>query len=236
MPYQTWIADACRRWGLEVIEVDGWKSRGKSGLNPRAVLCHHTAGAATGDYPSLRTVVEGRPDVPGPLCNVGLGRSGRVWVVAAGRANHAGKGAHSGLLGSSEMLGVEAESVGTKDDWTPEQRIAYPLLCAALLDGIDRDASWLLGHKEWATPPGRKIDPAFWNMDAMRGQVQTLLDHGALPSPPTEEDDMPLTDADVEKIAAAVEKRVLVHLEFRDKTWWQPIRDKVTAIAKKVGA
>lgn len=187
MPYQTWVADHLRSWGLTVVEVDGWRTRGRYGFHPKAVLAHHTAGPAKGNIPSLPTLINGRPDVPGPLCNFGLARDGSVYCVAAGKGNHAGNGAHAGLLGSSEMWGIEGESVGTRDDWTPAQRVAYPLLCAALLDGINRDASWLIAHREWA--PTRKIDPAYWDMDRMRGQVQTLLDqHDAIP-PTTEEDE-----------------------------------------------
>jgi hypothetical protein len=46
--------------------------------------------------PSLRLLIKRRSDCPGPLCNVGLARSGAVYVIAAGRANHAGKGGWRG--------------------------------------------------------------------------------------------------------------------------------------------
>lgn len=190
MPRQFWLADTCREWGLVVVEVDGWRTRGKSTLSPSVLVLHHTAGPAKGDYPSLGVVRDGRPDVPGPLANVGLGRTGTVYVIASGVSNNAGRGSWRGVGGNANTIGIEAESVGTRDDWTPAQRVAYPLLCAALLDGMGRDTTWMCGHKEWA--PDRKIDPAYWDMDRMRGDVQTLLDtsHHQPPAPPPEEDDM----------------------------------------------
>jgi hypothetical protein len=191
MPRQLWLADKVREWGLEVIEDAGWRTRGAATFNPKGVIAHHTAGAATGDYPSLRVVRDGRAGLPGPLSPVGLGRSGRVWIIASGRANHAGTGSWKGLSGNASVLGIEAESVGTKDDWTTAQRRVYPVLCAALLDGIGAPASMLCGHKEWTS---RKIDPAFWHMPTMRRDVGVLLAAGPgarpVPSPPpTPEDD-----------------------------------------------
>lgn len=192
MPRQLWIADKCREWGLDVHEEPGWQTRGSSTFTPLMLVAHHTVGRSTGDYPSLRVVRDGRSDLPGPLSQCGLGRSGTVYVIAAGRANHAG-GRYAvpwkGISGNTQRMGIEAESVGTRDDWTPQQREAYPVLCAALLDGMGRSAAYLCGHRECAT---NKIDPAFWDMDAMRRDVAALLaagPNGATPTPDVQEDD-----------------------------------------------
>ena len=113
MSRQGWIADALRDAGLAVVEVDGWRDRGSSDFWPGGVVGHQTAGpAGGGDMPSLNTLIYGRPDLAGPLGNVGLGRSGTYYVVAAGRANHAGKGGWRGLTGNSSVLGIEAENDG----------------------------------------------------------------------------------------------------------------------------
>lgn len=175
MPRQLWLADKLREWGCNVVEVDGWQYRGSEAFHPQGVIAHHTAGPATGDYPSLRIVRDGRAGLSGPLSQLGLGRTGTVYVIAAGRANHAGTGSWRGLSGNYSVFGIEAESTGTRNDWTAEQRKVYPIVCAALLDGIGRDERWLCGHKEWTT---RKIDPAFWDMDDMRRQVAALLAAG----------------------------------------------------------
>jgi hypothetical protein len=173
MPRQTWIPDQLVRFGLKVVEVDGWRDRGKSSFDPRGVVCHHTAGAATGDRPSFRVCVNGRGDLPGPLCNVFVSRSGVAFVVAAGRANHAGRGGFRGLEGNSSVLGIEVESTGRGERWSPELLNAYYRVTAGLLAGIGRDASWACGHREWA--PKRKTDPAGVDMDLFRNRVAVVL-------------------------------------------------------------
>jgi LysM repeat protein len=52
---------------------------------------------------------------------------------------------------------------------------------AALLIALKRDASWLLGHKEWA--PGRKVDPRL-NMDTERAAVGHLMAEKLAPPEP----------------------------------------------------
>ena len=93
------IATRLRAAGLTVREVAGWKTRGRdfAGVSPpfapKGCVNHHTAGPpkVSGSLtPSLRIVIEGRSDLPGPLCNVYLGYDNVAYVVAAGVANHAG--------------------------------------------------------------------------------------------------------------------------------------------------
>src|SRR5215210_4075705 len=110
MPRATWIPDQLRRFGLDVVEHPGWERRGTATFDPKGVVCHHTASKAGRDAPSLGLCVDGRPDVPGPLCNILLTRAGTAVVVAAGRANHAGQGGFRGLTGTARVLGIEAEN------------------------------------------------------------------------------------------------------------------------------
>ena len=181
MSHQLWIAEALRRAGVEVTEVDGWQSRGSANFNPQGVVVHHTANGPRGDYPSLTLVRDGRAGLAGPLAQLGLGRSGRAFVIAAGRANHAGAGSWRGLGGNTSVFGIEAESVGNGSDWTQEQRSAYPRMVAALLAGMGRDERFCCGHREWA--PGRKIDPAGIDLDDFRAQVANHL--RGRPEPPS---------------------------------------------------
>lgn len=182
-----WLADAARLTGYPVVEVPGWPDRGHGPLRAvEGVVLHHTAGAATGDYPSLGVVRDGRPGLSGPLAQLGLGRSGTVFVIAAGVAYHAGASDWAGFTDlNDEFLGIEAESVGTRDDWTPEQRDAYPRLVAALLYFMRRGADRAAGHKEIANPPGRKIDPAYWDLVALRARVARLLEDPSVRIPRT---------------------------------------------------
>lgn len=172
---QLWLADVLRAAGLPVREIAGWKARGHGEFSASGVLgviCHHTAGSSTGAYPSESVVVNGRPGLAGPLANLGLDRNG-VWIiVAAGQAWHAGTGSAPWCptdQGNNHCLGVEAESVGTRDDWTDAQRGSYPRGVAALLSHLGLPASRAIGHKEWA--PTRKVDPAFWDLNAFRADV-----------------------------------------------------------------
>lgn len=105
--------------GVTVVEVNGWKTRGSTSFSPDGSVNHHTAcappraGRPVPATPSLGTCINGRPDVPGPLCNVLLGRDRKAYLIAAGRANHAGKGGVRGLVGNSKVYGLEIEHAGT---------------------------------------------------------------------------------------------------------------------------
>lgn len=160
--YVPWLVDAARSTGYPVVEVAGWQTRGHGGMRVvEGVVGHHTATAdsAPGDYPSLDLVVNGRSDLAGPLCNLGLGRSGTVYVVAAGCAYHAGASRWLGFLDlNDEFLGIEAESAGY-GVWTDAQRDAYPKLVASLLRYMSRGVERYAGHKDVCVPAGRKIDP-----------------------------------------------------------------------------
>jgi hypothetical protein len=173
-----WLPDVLTDAGLELHIEPGWETRGRESWGPvKAIMVHHTAtpASAPGDYPSMRIVRDGRlpPDpspVPGPLSQLGLGRSGKVYVIASGRANHAGSGSHSEFTGSSQSIGIEAEHPGGRAPWSAEQYEAYVHLCAVLADHLDIPTRLVIGHKEWA--PARKVDPNF-DMDVFRGRIET---------------------------------------------------------------
>lgn len=175
--YIPWLADAARLTGYPVVELAGWRTAGQGGM--RAVECvtgHHTANPGPGDYPSLFIVRNGRADLQGVLSHLGLGRSGTQYVIGAGLCWHAGASTWAGFHDlNDEAIGIEAESSGVRDDWTPQQRDAYPRLVAALLFYMRRDATRFAGHREVCLPPRRKIDPAFLDLDAFRARVAWLL-------------------------------------------------------------
>ncbi|GAY12026.1 N-acetylmuramoyl-L-alanine amidase [Pseudonocardia sp. N23] len=176
--YVPWLADAARLTGYPVAEVSGWRNRGHGGMTAvEGVVCHHTAGPRTGEYPSLQVVRDGHAGLPGPLAHLGLGRSGTVYVIAAGLSYHAGDSGWAGLSSLNyRFIGIEAESTGAgSGDWTPEQVDCYPRLVAALLYFMRRNASRVCAHRECAIPKGRKIDPTGIDMTAFRGRVAALL-------------------------------------------------------------
>ncbi|HKR24124.1 MAG TPA: peptidoglycan-binding domain-containing protein [Allosphingosinicella sp.] len=187
----TWLAQVLKDAGLKVAEQPGWQDRGRGPMGTvRGIICHHTAGPKSGIMPSLKIVTQGRSDLPGPLAQLGLGRDGTWFVIAAGRANHAGGGSWKGVTtGNSSFIGVEAENQGIPaDPWPEVQMDAYRRGCAAILKKLGSDETMCCGHKEYALPKGRKSDPSF-DMNAFRADVGAILRGGAPVRPP-----IPATD------------------------------------------
>lgn len=176
----TNLADVARKAGLKVVEVDGWRTRGHGQLVAvKTIVCHHTAGrsaaADPSDFPSLRIVRDGRPGLSGPLSNLGLGRTGTVYVIAAGYAYHAGAVLDESM-DNEHSIGIEAENNGVGEPWPLAQRTAYALLCAALVRAYGLTPARVLAHREVCRPKGRKIDPAGIDMDGFRLAVARDVD------------------------------------------------------------
>lgn len=175
MPFLKQLAAVARRTGYPVTEVAGWATRGH-GPQPsvQGIVCHHTAGASGGgDYPSLRVVRDGRPGLDGPLSHFGLGRSGRIYVIAAGRCWHNAPSTSSNHTNSAS-LGIEAENDG-RQPWPAVQLDAYKQLCAELCAEFGLPASRVKGHKEVNT---QKPDPHSVSMNAFRADVARLITGG----------------------------------------------------------
>lgn len=176
------LAKLLRSHGLKVVVVPGWYKRGRpasaGGFNPVGVLCHHTATKKTSKIGAvISLLVNGRSDLPGPLCQIGLGRDGTVYLIAAGRGNHAGAAKASGTVaagdGNELYIGVEAFNDGLGEPWPQIQMDAYELLCAVLsLFVTQNSANTVRGHKE--TSVTGKIDPTF-SMDNFRTAVGVLM-------------------------------------------------------------
>lgn len=174
------LADACRKSGLPVEEIDGWRTRGHGQfLGVNSIVCHHTATpkSAVGNYPSLRIVRDGRSDLPGPLSQLGLGRDGKVYVIAAGVAWHAGA-TFFPRQDNWHAIGIEAEHDGASP-WPMVQHAAYVRLVAALVEHYGIALSNVQGHKEVAKPLGRKIDPNF-DMTDFRRRVSAVSQRARL--------------------------------------------------------
>jgi peptidoglycan hydrolase-like protein with peptidoglycan-binding domain len=189
----TWLPGVLLAEGLKVAEVDGWRTRGRREMGTVVgVMCHHTAGPLKGNMPSLKVLTDGRPAtktakaLPGPLSQLGLGRDGTFYVVAAGACNHAGEGSWQGhTSGNRNFIGIEAENIGTgKETWPDVQMDAYMRGVAAILRHIGADPMMCCGHLEYA--PRRKIDPVFndgFNMKTFRARVKLLMNGTATRRP-----------------------------------------------------
>jgi peptidoglycan hydrolase-like protein with peptidoglycan-binding domain len=173
------LADACRKSGLTVHELSGWKTRDHGQMGSViGVICHHTGSSGSGAEGVVRN---GRPGLAGPLAQLTLRRDGSVGVISHGEAWHAGTGSWPSIgrnVGNDRCLGIEAVYDGS--DITAEQRRAYPRLVAALCKHYRIPVGNVIGHREWA--PNRKIDPGKIDMPSFRREVQALV-NGKNPAP-----------------------------------------------------
>lgn len=155
-----------RAAGLKVVEIDGWKTRGRpastGGFAPVGVLHHHTGGPSNGGKAYASGVlVKGRSDLPGPLCHLSTDRDGTVYIVAAGRANHAGVAKSVGTVaggdGNRLYVGVENQNLGT-EGWTAKQYAAMVTLTAVLLTKVLHTSEQTV-HAHYETSTTGKWDP-----------------------------------------------------------------------------
>lgn len=192
------IPDALRAFGIEPVLVAGWQTRGLAfDVKPTIHLRHWTAGSPLGKAGSLSIVTYGRSDLPGPLCQVLQERTGgpgldRAYVVASGRANHAGTGAWAGITsGNRYGTGNEIEWSGPGEAFSARRKESSERIAAALLSiSANPKGAHACEHREYALPEGRKVDTNLSGSE-FRRNVQALLTPPAPPPDPTEEDDMP---------------------------------------------
>lgn len=195
-----------------VTYYQGWQTRSRSSGGYAEVLgvaVHHTASStstANDNYYQWVTCSDG------PVGAIYLGRDGGIVVGAAGATNCVGKGGpwtmSRGTVpldrGNEYTISIEAGNAGTGEPWPQIQQDRYITLVRALCAGYGLQPRDVISHYEWTLPscPGRKIDPAgpsrwgtinasgTWDMDRFRAEL--------------EEDDMALTNDDIDRIAKAV--------------------------------
>lgn len=210
--YLNDLADAIRAAGMNVVEVGGWKSHNHGSMaGVRSIICHHTAGAATGNFPSLNVVRNGRPGLAGPLAQLGLARDGTVYVISNGAAWHAGATVNDSIYGNSWSIGIEAENTGTGEVWPEVQVNAYAKLCAILCKHYNVPVDRVKGHKEICSPVGRKIDPANLpgDMSGLRARVADQIANPGGGTPPVTTSRVELMERyEVAKSESTTTKRV----------------------------
>ena len=174
-----WLADVLRSAGLDVVEHGDWHKRGRDLQSVEAVVIHHTVTKpSASDANVVKLLINGRADLPGPLCHLGLSRDGTFHVIASGKANHNGLGRFG-----NQTIGIEAFNDGHGEPWLAAQMDAYHRGCAAICRHLNWPVEKVYAHKE--TDALRKpYDPRF-DMNTFRGHVAALLK-----PPPQEDDDM----------------------------------------------
>ena len=221
MTRALWIPDQLETAGLTVVREWGWDLRGSPSFNPQGVVCHHTASAPGNNAPSLGICINGRPDLPGPLCQILIARDGTCHVIASGTANHAGAGGWRGLTGNTSVFGIEVENNGLGEPWTGHLLDVFARACAALLRGMgDTDADNVCLHREWA--PTRKPDPAGPGFpqdgNTWRTRVQAALNEG---------DDVTIDELQQELVNQDKRTRAVLEAELA------PIRKEIEGLKKR---
>lgn len=213
----TWLADDLRKEGCKVREYPGWRTRGRpastGAFAPYGVLWHHTGSRSSysNPAPTLRMCVQGRSDLPGPLCQVVIGYDGTCHVIAAGRANHAGRCSGFGPFSTGDanwqLVGFEIDYDGTQP-MSPQQKDAATRASAACLRRFGHGSLYAARHAE--TSITGKWDTGGVTGTQLRLMIRRYMDSGTPPKPPTPnpEDDMALSKEDKEWINQAIDKGV----------------------------
>jgi hypothetical protein len=179
----VWLTDldqALAAAGIAFVEIgehpndatgaSDWRSRGRpystGDFEPSGVLCHHTASPeGTSDEAELNVILWGNSDAPGPISQLFIGRGGTVYLVAAGRANHAGSASIDWVGddcdGNAHLIGIEVSNDGVGERWADDLCAVYARVASALCSwygwGLDR----ITLHGVTGPPAGNhKIDPA----------------------------------------------------------------------------
>lgn len=173
----TWLPEVLEAAGLRCNIWPGAFDRGHGDFaDIWGVVVHHT-----GDAP------DGTPAGPGPIAQhpelglasqLHLDRAGLFTLCGVGIAWHAGTGEYPGLPTNDAnrvTIGIEAENSGS-EGWSLPQYAAYVRGVAAILRHLGLDHTRVIGHKEWATPRGRKVDPGLIDMDTFRSDVRIAMD------------------------------------------------------------
>ena len=226
--YHIGVVEALRDHGLTVRFVAGWETRGSSTFWPQGHVVHHDAIPTTWHFPP-GILIRGRSDLPGPLCNFALARDGTVWMVAAGRANHAGSGSWRGLVGNSSVWGTEANNAGTGQTWPDAQVDAYVRLCAATCDYSGFTAEMVCRHAEWTT---RKIDPWGPWQDGHRWELHMSHFRALVARPNTGDND--LTDEEHDMLVAIHQELFGTGAAFGQAAR-PPIRERIERLHVKAG-
>lgn len=189
-----------KKWDVNCQYRKGWEHRGRPAStgpfsNVNGIVVHHTGSdSQSSDYVDF-LFERGRADLPAPLCHAATSMSGRTYIGATGRCNHAGKGSSkifnkvlnetisltkeekpgpSDMDGNARMYGNEVMYDGGQP-MTKEQYEGLVRWCAAVCDFHDWDGRSIIGHGEWTSA---KWDPGLTDMAQLRRDVNALLKAG----------------------------------------------------------
>lgn len=207
--YLTWLADELRAAGVKVVEMDGWKTRGRGSggysTPPLCVMWHHTAsppswhGQKDADYCTYQ-------DSNSPLANIIVGGD-TAWIAAAGATNTNGKGVSlsfsRGTVPADSMnsyaVGIEIGNDGVGEPWSQATIDTMFKISNAINKRLGNQPTDVSSHANYSV--GRKIDPATaaavqgpwkprsinssgtWNVDDLKAECKRRA-QGSGPTPP----------------------------------------------------
>ncbi|MFF4738770.1 peptidoglycan-binding protein [Streptomyces sp. NPDC001262] len=189
------LAAALRAEGCRVVEYGSWRTRDRGtrgdGWGPvHGVIIHHTVSSGTDS--SVELCYDGYSELPGPLCHGVIAKDGTVYLISAGRSNHAGLGdsdvldaviaerpapepSEDNTDGNARFYGFECINLGNgADPWPPEQFDAIERAAAAICRVYGWSAASVIGHREWTAT---KVDPRGFSMQTMRERIDRRLGH-----------------------------------------------------------
>ncbi|ONI48620.1 MULTISPECIES: N-acetylmuramoyl-L-alanine amidase [unclassified Streptomyces] len=212
MSPEQWLK-ALRAEGVtDIVEMPGWRTNNRNHKGPfsdvRATMIHHTAGEGPG-LPAY--CFNGNAALPGPLCHDFLARSGRLYLVGNGRANHAGtvaRNAHDAVVnershhpapdasepldGNGMSYGLECENNGQPGRTWPAKQYDVAVRVQAArcrVHGWSADSVW--AHKE--ATRRKPVDPRL-DMNQFRRDVAERLAHPASWNPGDAEEPNPIEE------------------------------------------
>ena len=211
-----------------VVFEPGWETRSRSsgGFNskPLGVSWHHTASGSQSDRDAVDFMIDGSSY--SPVANLGIGSDGTIYVMAAGATNTSGSGRtltmSRGTIptdsANTHSVGMEIINAGTGGDPYPAAQIDAAFAASNAVNAwCGNDPSDVFTHN-WYTlldasnPNGsaRKVDPArasdvqgAWRPAEVPNGAGTW-EQQSVELEAIVRSDMPISDADAVKIAAAV--------------------------------
>lgn len=189
--------------GIPYLElIPGWelRSRSSGGLDSiNGILDHHTASPPSWDWRrDIDYIAFNNPNAPSPISQLYVGRTGAVAIIAAGAANHGGRGGAYKPGGptyvsvdraNTQLIGKEMGNSGTGEQWPWEQIYASITADALICLAEKWGPGHVFAHKEYCGPgttqAGRKIDPfgpwenhpsGYWPNGSSWGGQQSNID------------------------------------------------------------
>lgn len=193
--------------GADVSEYQSWRTHNrnhKGAWGPvNGVMIHHTV--SSGEMSSVRLCYDGYSELPGPLCQSVIGKSGTTYMTGNGRCNHAGAGSpdvfaavkdeyygirppatrhHEGSAGAvdgnAHFYGAECVNLGDgKDPWPGDQIDAIVRWATAICRFHGWTEKSVIGHKEWSDWKSDPKGPGAMAdaMPMLRAKIKERLAH-----------------------------------------------------------